>query len=65
MIIDCHCHAGLGDGFTGPWDTEARLGRYLRGRPSPGSIGLCFSPRFTPITPWPTVKSHRSSPARP
>jgi uncharacterized protein len=29
MIIDCHCHAGLGDGLTGPWDTEARLDRYL------------------------------------
>jgi predicted TIM-barrel fold metal-dependent hydrolase len=29
MIIDCHCHAGLGDGLTGPWDTEARLEHYL------------------------------------
>jgi uncharacterized protein len=29
VIVDCHCHAGLGDGLTGPWDTEARLGRYL------------------------------------
>jgi predicted TIM-barrel fold metal-dependent hydrolase len=29
MIIDCHCHAGQGDGFTGPWDTSASLGRYL------------------------------------
>jgi predicted TIM-barrel fold metal-dependent hydrolase len=29
MIIDCHCHAGLGDGLTGPWDTSARLGKYL------------------------------------
>jgi predicted TIM-barrel fold metal-dependent hydrolase len=29
MIIDCHCHAGEGDGFTGPWDTIAPLGRYL------------------------------------
>lgn len=29
MIIDAHCHAGLGDGMTGPWDTEARLDRYL------------------------------------
>jgi uncharacterized protein len=29
MIVDCHCHAGLGDGLTGPWDTEARLERYL------------------------------------
>jgi hypothetical protein len=29
MIIDCHCHAGKGDGLTGPWDTDASLGRYL------------------------------------
>lgn len=30
MIIDTHCHAGRGDGLTGPWDTAAPLGRYLR-----------------------------------
>lgn len=30
MIIDAHCHAGRGDGLTGPWDTRARLGDYLR-----------------------------------
>jgi predicted TIM-barrel fold metal-dependent hydrolase len=30
MIIDCHCHAGQGDGLTGPWDTAAPLGNYLR-----------------------------------
>lgn len=29
MIIDCHCHAGKGDGLTGPWDTDATLDRYL------------------------------------
>jgi len=29
MIIDCHCHAGIGDGFRGPWDTEARIDRHL------------------------------------
>jgi predicted TIM-barrel fold metal-dependent hydrolase len=29
-VIDAHCHAGPGDGFTGPWDTSAPLGRYLR-----------------------------------
>lgn len=29
MIIDCHCHAGKGDGLTGPWDTAAPLGGYL------------------------------------
>lgn len=30
MIIDCHCHAGKGDGLTGPWDTAAPLRDYLR-----------------------------------
>jgi len=30
MIIDCHCHAGKGDGLTGPWDTAAPLRLYLR-----------------------------------
>jgi hypothetical protein len=30
MIIDCHCHAGKGDGLTGPWDTAAPLEDYLR-----------------------------------
>jgi len=29
MIIDCHCHAGAGDGLTGPWDTRAPLSDYL------------------------------------
>jgi uncharacterized protein len=29
VIVDCHCHAGIADGLTGPWDTEAHLGRYL------------------------------------
>jgi hypothetical protein len=29
-IIDAHCHAGPGDGFTGPWDTDAPLTDYLR-----------------------------------
>jgi predicted TIM-barrel fold metal-dependent hydrolase len=30
MIIDCHCHAGMGDTMTAPWNTDAPLGRYLR-----------------------------------
>ncbi|MFL5796903.1 MAG: amidohydrolase family protein [Actinomycetota bacterium] len=30
MIVDSHCHAGQGDGLTGPWDTDAPLGAYLR-----------------------------------
>ncbi len=29
-IIDCHCHAGKGDGLSGPWDTEASLSRFLQ-----------------------------------
>ena len=29
MIIDCHCHAGKGDGLTGPWDTDGSLNKYL------------------------------------
>ncbi|TGE24598.1 amidohydrolase [Hymenobacter aquaticus] len=29
LIIDCHCHAGQGDGLTGPWDTDAPLEPYL------------------------------------
>ena len=29
MIIDCHCHAGTGDGLTGPWDTAAPITRHL------------------------------------
>lgn len=30
MIIDCHCHAGTGDGLTDPWNTRAALQDYLR-----------------------------------
>ncbi|HAD12473.1 MAG TPA: amidohydrolase [Saprospirales bacterium] len=29
-IIDCHCHAGKGDGLSGPWDTSAPLSRFLQ-----------------------------------
>lgn len=29
-IIDCHCHAGKGDGLSGPWDTAAPLSRFLK-----------------------------------
>jgi len=36
MIIDCHCHAGKGDGLTGPWDTAAPLGKYLHWAASAG-----------------------------
>jgi uncharacterized protein len=30
LIIDAHCHAGKGDGLTGPWDTNAPLKNFLR-----------------------------------
>jgi predicted TIM-barrel fold metal-dependent hydrolase len=30
LIVDCHCHAGKGDGLTGPWDTDAPLVDYIR-----------------------------------
>lgn len=30
LIIDCHCHAGKGDGLSGPWDTAAPLSRFLK-----------------------------------
>jgi predicted TIM-barrel fold metal-dependent hydrolase len=30
LIIDAHCHAGKGDGLTGPWDTSAPLNNFLR-----------------------------------
>jgi len=30
MIVDFHCHAGRGDGMTGPPFTDAPLGKYLR-----------------------------------
>ncbi len=36
MIIDCHCHAGTGDGLTGPWDTAAPIERHLRRAASAG-----------------------------
>lgn len=30
MIVDCHCHAGIGDAMTAPWNTDAPIGPYLR-----------------------------------
>ena len=32
VVIDAHCHAGTGDGLSGPWDTSAPLD----GVPAPG-----------------------------
>lgn len=44
-IIDCHCHAGKGDGLTGPWDTAAPIDNYLR-RANAAGIGhtVLFAP---------------------
>jgi hypothetical protein len=46
MIIDCHCHAGKGDGFSGPWDTDAPLGPYLRRAARAGITRTVIFPAF-------------------
>lgn len=46
MIVDCHCHAGEGDGFTGPWDTSAPLERYLRRARAAGIDRTVVFPAF-------------------
>jgi predicted TIM-barrel fold metal-dependent hydrolase len=46
VIVDAHCHAGLGDGLTGPWDTEARLDRYLRRAAEAGIDRTLLFPTF-------------------
>ena len=46
MIIDCHCHAGQGDGLTGPWDTAAPLGAYLRRAEAAGIQRSVLFPAF-------------------
>lgn len=46
MIIDAHCHAGLGDGLTGPWDTRAPLGDYLRRAGRAGISRTILLPAF-------------------
>lgn len=44
MIVDAHCHAGLGDGLTGPWDTSAPLARYVQRADAAGiSRSVIFS----------------------
>ena len=47
MIIDVHCHAGKGDGFTGPWDTDAPLGPYLRRAQAAGITHTVLFPAFS------------------
>ncbi len=45
-IIDSHCHAGKGDGLTGPWDTNAPLGAYLRRARAAGITRTVLFPAF-------------------
>ena len=46
MIIDSHCHAGKGDGLTGPWDTSAKLDHYLRRASMAGVARTVLLPAF-------------------
>ncbi|RZL87351.1 MAG: amidohydrolase [Variovorax sp.] len=46
MIIDCHCHAGQGDGLTGPWDTDAPLDAYLQRAARAGIARTVLLPAF-------------------
>ncbi len=46
MIIDSHCHAGKGDGLTGPWDTDAPLRKYLARASTAGIHRTVLFPAF-------------------
>lgn len=46
-VIDCHCHAGRGDGLTGPWDTDAPLGDYLHRAAAAGIDGVVLFAAFS------------------
>ena len=46
MIIDAHCHAGKGDGLTGPWDTNAPIKRYLQRAAAAGIARTVILPPF-------------------
>ncbi|HVM34042.1 MAG TPA: amidohydrolase family protein [Actinomycetota bacterium] len=45
-VIDCHCHAGKGDGLTGPWDTSAPLTKYLQRAKRAGIDKVVLFPAF-------------------
>ncbi|HLZ36597.1 MAG TPA: amidohydrolase family protein [Mycobacteriales bacterium] len=47
MIVDSHCHAGVGEGFSGPWDTAAPLSAYLR---RAAEAGITHTVLFAPLT---------------
>lgn len=46
IVIDCHCHAGKGDGLTGPWDTDAPLDAYLARARQAGIARTVVFPAF-------------------
>lgn len=46
MVIDAQCHAGTGDGLTGPWDTAAPLDKYLVRAASDGIDGIVLYSRL-------------------
>jgi hypothetical protein len=46
MIVDAHCHAGLGDGLVGPWDTAARLDGYSERAAAAGIAKTVLYPTF-------------------
>jgi predicted TIM-barrel fold metal-dependent hydrolase len=46
VIIDCHCHAGKGDGLTGPWDTAAPLDKYREWAAAYGITHTVLFPAF-------------------
>jgi predicted TIM-barrel fold metal-dependent hydrolase len=46
MIVDCHCHAGPGDGLSGPWDSDAHLRGYMRDARAAGIARTVLFPVF-------------------
>jgi uncharacterized protein len=46
LIIDAHCHAGPGDGFTGPWDTSAPLEAHAQRAERAGIAHTLIWPAF-------------------
>ena len=61
VVIDAHCHAGKGDGLTGPWDTDASLGDYCPRAAAAGITRTVLFRRSTPTTPGRTAEVARSS----
>ncbi len=45
-IIDCHCHAGIGDRMTAPWNTIAPIKPYLRRARAAGIAKTIVIPPF-------------------